>query len=136
MVSNEYTYDKRHVLIFRTQSGEMIVGTNDLIDVSNQDWFREFLAIGRAPRRDMRDPQETFYQERPQAPPMVAPRPVQQPQPPRQTVAQQMGQYQQPRPSMPSSFLDLTPQEMTMPMWESLNAQQQAQWMSRYNIQG
>jgi len=138
MVASEYTYDKRHVLIFRTQSGEMIVGTNNLTEVSDQDWFREFLAVGRALRRDTH---ETRYEERPQAPPVPRPvnqqSPVQEQPPMRpQTVSQQMGQFQAQRPPMPSSFLEITPQDMTMPVWESLNAQQQAQWMQRYNIQG
>lgn len=43
-MANEFA-DKQHVLLFRTRSGELLLGTNRLDEVAVQSWFRQFLNI-------------------------------------------------------------------------------------------
>jgi hypothetical protein len=133
MVSNEFTYDKQHVLIFKTGAGEMIIGTNALREVAQQDWFREFLNLGGSVHvqassqiassqpdvsqlveevRQLRERQNLLTQQsqsRPVSSPAMAA-----------------------RPRIPQTFLDIDPNQMNDQVWQGLNPQQQREWQMRY----
>ena len=123
-MANDFTDNKQHVLIFKTRAGDMVVGTDKLNEVSAQDWFREFLNLGRV--NYGREPE---YEAPRQAPPVRAP-PVQQAY--QQPQPQQVPPQVQPR-RLPQSFLDVTPDMMEMRIWESLTPEQQQQWTAKYN---
>ena len=133
MASNEFTVDKQHVLIFKTDAGEMIVGTNALREVVQQDWFREFLNLGGAVRQVVQ-PQNVQSQSDVSA--LVEE--VRQLRERQNTLAQQAQQRPAPSPAMvarprvAASFLDIDPNQMNDQIWGSLNPQQQKEWQMRY----
>lgn len=49
---------KKHVFVFRTATGAMTVGTDDLYELSSQSWFTKFLGVSK---------------QEPQAPPAPSP---------------------------------------------------------------
>ena len=108
--------DKNHLVMFKTQSGEVFVGTNDLNELSNQDWFREFLNL-RAPVRSA-SVQPLPQQARPQAPQMSR-----QQIPPRRVAPQG------------PAFSEFNPDTMTEQVWAGMSPDQQREWMSFYGIQ-
>ena len=46
MMGNGYTDGKKHVFVLKTQSGEMVIATDDVEEIVRQEWFRCFLNIG------------------------------------------------------------------------------------------
>jgi len=133
MASNEFTYDKQHVLIFKTEAGEMIVGTNALREVAQQDWFREFLNLGGSVRQ-VTQPQATL----PQSDVSALVEEVRQLRERQNVLAQQAPRQSQSQPSLPprprvaASFLDIDPNQMNDQIWGGLNPQQQREWQMRY----
>jgi hypothetical protein len=105
--------EKRHVMVFKTSSGEVVVGTNDLTELSSQDWFREFLNI-RIERKS-----EPVY-ERPQ--PRPQPQPVQRP-------------VMQPRRPAQPAFVEYNSDTMTEQIWNQMDESQRKEWMTFYGIQ-
>ena len=49
-------------------------------------------------------------------------------------VTPQPQQPQQPQRRLPTSYLELTPDNITPDIWNTLNAEQQAQWLKKYNL--
>jgi hypothetical protein len=39
--------NKKHVFVFRTATGAMTVGTDDLFELSSQSWFTKFLGVSK-----------------------------------------------------------------------------------------
>lgn len=116
--------DKKHVLVFRTEQGDLLLGTNNIEDVSEQSWFQTFLNV-----QSVRDVQVVRpapqQQEQRFAPPQQ-----QQQAPPQQQMQMRMPLRPQPRPS----FMDMTPETMTVDMWNEMNKEQQQQWLNKYNL--
>lgn len=113
---------KRHVVVFTTERGEMAIATDDIEELAQQQFFREFMGLSRPVRYERPEPEP----ERPvvrQAPVQ----PVQQPPQQRQSPMQR-------RPAQ-TDFLQVTPDQMTQQVWESLTAQQRELYMQNWNVQ-
>jgi hypothetical protein len=135
MASNEFTVDKQHVLIFKTNAGDMIVGTNALREVAQQDWFREFLNLGGSVRQvAVSQPQANP----PQSDVSALVEEVRQLRERQNALSQQVPRQSQsspvmpPRPRVAQSFLDIDPNQMNDQIWGGLNPQQQREWQMRY----
>ncbi|MBR9701182.1 hypothetical protein GOV11_04930 [Candidatus Woesearchaeota archaeon] len=118
--------DKKHVFVFSTSKGDMTIGTDNLSELSQQEWFKSFLGS----EQKVQDPNEeierranelaqqyvTEYmnKQQQQAP---QPQPQAQPQQPRQAQV---------------NFMDVTPDSMTEGMWTSLSLEQQQQYQKKY----
>jgi hypothetical protein len=114
--------DKRHLVMFKTNVGEVFVGTNDLEELSNQDWFREFLNLRASVRQQS-------YPVSPQQVPPVQRMPPQQPQ------MRQPGGIPPRRVPQGPAFSELNPDTMKEEIWATMTPEQQREWMSFYGIQ-
>ena len=105
---------KRHVVVFQTEKGDVVFATDDLEELAQQPFFVEFMNL--RPRQAVREVEEPVQQ-----------RPVSQPQP----VQRPTSPVMQRRPQL--DFLAIEPTAMTQELWDSLNQDQKAQYMSKWN---
>jgi hypothetical protein len=145
-MSSEYMYDKPHVLIFKTAAGEMVVGTKSIAEVAGQPWFREFMNIGGSVQlktevrpevsqefvelqrevQELRRRQVELREQQARQPTQVQIQPV-------QVQSQELSPQVPVRSrTLPSSFLDVTPDIMTRDIWESFSNEQKYQWQQKY----
>lgn len=135
------TMTRKYKIGLTNQSGsrEMYIETDDLAELGSIRWVREYLQ----PSVASQDAQDTLVmsslqeqnaslrlqvsQLRQQIQSMAP----QQPQQPRQ---QAPVQPVQPR-RIPTSFLELDPNNMTADVWSTLGEEQRVQWMKQWNIQ-
>jgi hypothetical protein len=122
--------EKRHVLVFRTEQGDLLLGTNNLTDVSEQEWFRLFLNVQSV--RDVRVQQPPQQQEQQRFSP---PQQQQAPQPAPQMRMPPRPQQQAPARQIPSSIMDVIPDNMTVDLWNEMTGEQQQQWLKKFNLQ-
>ena len=110
---------KKHYIMLVSREGlELAIGTDDLDEVSRQYWFRKFVepeAYYEPPRREPR-------RELPPAPaPMPAPAPIPEPV-----------QQRAPSQGIPSSFIDINPNEMTDNIWNALTEDQKVAYSNKW----
>jgi len=109
-MADERLFDaKQHVFVLRSRNGEVVVGTDNLKELSTTDWFREFLGLDlvRAVPKEVREEQV-------------------------QRVATPLSPLGRRIPS--PSFLDVVPDKMSQQMWDSLSPEQQQQWLTKYGV--
>ena len=136
---------------------EVFIETDDLQSLSDADWFREFLDL-RVTKQSAADTmrqtelmlqlqnmqqenlalRQMVMEQRQQArPPASAVAPSQQASArPADELIKNIAQPPtppQPR-RLPTSYLELTPEQMTPDIYNSLNSEQQAQWLKKYNL--
>jgi len=120
-MSDEHSFvaEKKHIMIFRTKTGDFVVGTDDLESLGRASWFKEYLGI------DMNEQIGTRRVARPSSPDdelkIVA-----------EGVEKEL-KFAQPRPVPPvrrpqPSYMDVNPNQMTQELWDSLTEQQKQQW--------
>jgi DNA-binding protein H-NS len=142
-----------------SEGNRVTIDTDALQELLQSDWFRQFLKL--QPDRTMADNQfqeavneiarlqQQMSQMRQQQMQPVQVQPIQQPQ--RVQMQPQM-QQQQARPAdelikniatapamapprrLPQSFMELNPDTMTESIWNSLNPEQQQQWLTYYKV--
>ena len=106
---DDYLANKKHVVLFRSRSGDILIGTDNLADLTRQDWFREFLNLSQL-REDSR-----YEAKKPQQP--------QQSQP----------EVQVPKEKFIVNFMDIGPDEMTQQVWGSQSVEAQNRWMAKWS---
>lgn len=148
--------EKKHMLVFLTGVGEFVIATDNINEIADEGWFREFLQLHGPPRVTTKPAPQSVPQQpapaqqsaqRPQQPAQQSqPALPQQPlgpasvPPQAQQTQQQRAQFDTtPRPPAasqvpPSTFLEIHPDKMGRDIWESLQPEQQTQWMQRWNI--
>jgi len=125
---------KRHFIIYIQDSGQLIIGTDDLADIARQEWFRQMMSNNTAHLYNQPEPAPVRYaapapqpvQQRPVQQSMPEQRPVQQPPPPPSPPREQ---------ALPESFMDVPPNAMRQDMWQAMSAEQQHVWAQKYGIQ-
>jgi|WetSurMetagenome_2_1015567.scaffolds.fasta_scaffold920278_2 hypothetical protein len=132
-MATDYIGDRPHVLVFRTTAGELVLGTRSLSDVGQQEWFREFLNI--QPQRVMVQTQPVVQQRAPEVDMSYLEdlkRQMAQMQAAQAAQVRPMPVPQPPKRSLPSSFLEITMEQMDDQIWKSLTPEQQYQWQQKY----
>jgi hypothetical protein len=122
------------MLVFLTKIGEFVIATDNINEIADQGWFREFLQLHGPPRMEgPRSPQPAQQMRPANGYPQQAPQ---------MSQMQQQVQYDmmQSRPSVArqvpaSTFLEIQPDKMSRDVWESMTPEQQQQWMSRWGLQ-
>lgn len=136
MAVAEMLREKKHMLVFLTGVGEFVIATDNINEIANEGWFREFLQLHGPPRVTERpQPQPQSQAQQPLGPPPMPPPNMRQQQ--RQQGPEQFDMRQRPPTASqvpPSSFLDIEPDKMSKDYWESMSDSQQQQWMQRWNI--
>lgn len=123
--------NKRHVLVFETDLGSLTVATDDIEDIAEKPWFRQFLNVPVQRRREDVIAEENFIPTpRPQQQRSVSPASAPMPAPERQ----QQQVQQQIRPQA-KSFMLINPEQMSKEQWDTLSQQQQQEYAKYYNLQ-
>jgi len=142
-----------------SEGNHVTIDTDALQELLQSDWFRQFLKL--QPDRSLVDNQfqeavneiARLQQQMSQMRQQQMQQPVQPVQPIQQPQRVQMQpQMQQARPAdeliknitavppmqaprrLPQSFMELNPDTMTEPIWNSLNPEQQQQWLTYYKV--
>lgn len=139
---------KRHEIRIRVGDKEVVVATDDLETVFEQEWFQRYVN-GSSPSPDVKSTvgrthsqreqelesevkklreqlmEMREYIQKQQQKQRTPPPPPQPPQPP-QSQSQQLPAQE--------GYLEITPDEMNPDIWGSLSPEQQQQWLSAYNM--
>ena len=156
--------EKKHEIEIITTQGKFTVATNDIQDLLSQPIISRMLGVSARQQEpepqavsnpDVQEMKNAIMQLQQQV--QMARRAQQeaefnlqsqaQPQQPKQAEAKSANvqeamqrtqvapvQAEESKKLPPSSFLDITPNNMEKSIWASLNAEQQQTWLQKYNI--
>jgi hypothetical protein len=118
---------KRHIVAVKTTMGEILIGTDDLDDITSTAWFRDVAGLKnevekQVVREELEEPprmERVVPQPRPASPQPVPRAPIQVRRPPVQQQAE---------------FTEYTPDTMPEQVWAQMNEQQRDAWLKFYNI--
>ena len=137
---------KKHEIRFETGRGTFLLQTDDLADLSAQEWFREFLGLAlernqtqsvvqtevrsKQIQQDLDDLRNMVLELR-QSPQSSQQHQVRQRE--EQVRVQPQPQSVQAAPRLPP-YMDVTPDQMTEQVWNTLMPQQRKDWMEAYGV--
>ena len=163
MVEIQSMKNKRHILVFETEAGQLTVATDDIQEVSEQRWFNAFLNVPTAPARvaqrqapvqqlpsfeeidRLNEEADRRSIERARQEAHVAERnaqiraeQAQQREPVRQTTVRPAAPRPVQQPAQPSSvtkeYMRIKPEEMMDDVWTKLNEAQKNEYMEFYGL--